>query len=203
MKYSGGSGQGSRQEVEAWERKHAEAQAALERVKTRYLRMTKVFIDIRVGIEHMADKLEPVRLDVPPVPISDETIVDVMQQCDQKLLKMSDVISMMPADEIERPRSAPDALLHEGGVYNVRVALPGEEEEEEEEEEEGLEPEIPDRQMMKKLHGMMLDKANAKGKKKRRKFGSEGGGEKVPAKGGGKTSTTGARSRGLSQADLA
>ena len=32
-----------------------------------------------------------------------------------------------------------------------------------------MEPEIPDRQMMKKLHGMMLDKANAKGKKKKKK----------------------------------
>merc|ERR1719231_1553160 len=98
MKYSGGSGQGSRQEVETSERKHAEAQAALERVKTRYLRMTKVFIDIRVGIEHMADKLEPVKLDVPPVPISDETIVDVMLQCDSKLMKMHDVVGTLPDD---------------------------------------------------------------------------------------------------------
>jgi len=198
MKYAGGSGQGSRQEVETWERKNAELQAALDRVKTRYLRMTKVFIDIRVGIEHMADKLEPVRLDVPPVPISDETIVDVMQQCDQKLMKMSDALSMLPADEIERPRTAPDALaaVHDGGAYNVRVALPGEEEEDEDEDEdEGLEPEIPDRQMMKKLHGMMLDKANAKGKKKRRKFAAEGGAEKSPGKGGKAASPpTGSRS---------
>merc|ERR1719382_1219934 len=183
MKYAGGSGQGSRQEVETWERKNAELQAALDRVKTRYLRMTKVFIDIRVGIEHMADKLEPVRPDVPPVPISDETIVDVMQQCDAKLMKMADAAPLMPADAADRPIATPDALLHEGGVYNVRVALPGEEEEEEEEEEEGLEPEIPDRQMMKKLHGMMLDKANAKGKKKRRKFATDGGAEKSPLKG--------------------
>merc|ERR1719382_1003564 len=83
MKYSGGSGQGSRQEVETWERKNAELQVALERVKTRYLRTTKVFIDIRVGIEHMADKLEPIKLDAAPVPVTDETIVDVMLQCDQ------------------------------------------------------------------------------------------------------------------------
>ena len=27
---------------------------------------------------------------------------------------------------------------------------------------------------MKKLHGMMLDKANAKGKKKKKKFGADG-----------------------------
>lgn len=50
--------------------------------------MTKVFIDVRAGIEHMADMLDPVKLEVPAVPISDDTIIDVMQQCDAKLMKM-------------------------------------------------------------------------------------------------------------------
>ena len=74
MKYSGGGGQSSRQEVEQWERKLGDAQNAVERTKLRHQRMTKVFIDVRAGIEHMADKLETVKLDVPAVPISDETI---------------------------------------------------------------------------------------------------------------------------------
>ena len=58
--------------------------------------------------------------------------------------------------------------------YNVRVTLdgsPAPEDEDDEDEEDGLEPEIPDRAMMKKLHGLMLDKANAKGKRKKKKFG--------------------------------
>ena len=65
MKYSGAGGQSSRQEVEACEKKLGEANAAQERVKTRHGRMTKVFVDIRAGIEHMSDKLEPVKLDQP------------------------------------------------------------------------------------------------------------------------------------------
>ena len=173
IKYSGGSAQGSRQEVDQWERKLSDAQAAAERVKARQARFGRVFVDVRAGIEHMAGKLEAVKLDLPTVPVTDETITDVMLQQEAKLLKMHEVASQMGLDQPQRPSTA--SLLAEGAegvgnTYNMRVPLDeDEEDEDEEEEDDGVEPEIPDRQMMKKLHGMMLDKANAKGKKKKKK----------------------------------
>ena len=173
IKYSGGSAQGSRQEVDQWERKLSDAQAAAERVKARQARFGRVFVDVRAGIEHMAGKLEAVKLDLPTVPVTDETITDVMLQQEAKLLKMHEVASQMGLDQPQRPSTA--SLLAEGAegvgnTYNMRVPLDDDEEEDDEEEEDdGVEPEIPDRQMMKKLHGMMLDKANAKGKKKKKK----------------------------------
>ena len=60
IKYSGGSAQGSRQEVDQWERKLSDGQAAGERVKARQARFGRVFVDVRAGIEHMAGKLEAV-----------------------------------------------------------------------------------------------------------------------------------------------
>ena len=80
--------------------------------------------------------------------------------------------------------------------YNVRVTLdgsPAPEDEDDEDEEDGLEPEIPDRAMMKKLHGMMLDKANAKGKKKKKKFETGGAPAAAAPKGAG---SRGSRRRG-------
>ena len=70
MKYSGAGGQNTRKEVEEHETRLATAQQAQERVKLRHSRLTKVFVDIRAGVEHMADKLEPVKIDQPAVPIS-------------------------------------------------------------------------------------------------------------------------------------
>ena len=172
MKYAGGTGQGSRAEVEAMERKHTEQAQALERAKTRQLRMMKVFIDIRVGIEHLADKLEPVKLDTAPVPVSDDTIVDVMLQSESKLTKLFDAAASLPEQELDRPTTVRSDSGNDTG-FNVRVALADNEEDDDDDEEEGVEPEIPDRAMMKKMHGMMLDKANAKGKKKRRKFAAD------------------------------
>jgi len=196
MKYSGGGGQSSRQEVEQWERKLSDAQNALERVKLRHTRMTKVFIDVRAGIEHMADKLETVKLEVPSVPISDETIVDVMLQCDSKLMKMYDVVGTLPDDD-----AADRDLLGGGGDrdgpssdsqgYNVRVALSNDEYDEGDDDDDddldGMEADIPDRQQMKKMHGAMLDKATAKNKRKKKgKFGAESaaGVKAASAKGG-------------------
>jgi coiled-coil domain-containing protein 151 len=180
MKYSGGGGQSSRQEVEQWERKLGDAQNAVERTKLRHQRMTKVFIDVRAGIEHMADKLETVKLDVPAVPISDETIVDVMLQCDSKLVKMFEVVGMLPDEDpkvqdrdlFSRESAEPAA----DSGYNVRVALQDEHDVDDDDDDDldGMEADIPDRTAMKKAHGAMLDKATAKSKRKKKgKFGGD------------------------------
>ena len=204
VKYSGGTGHGSRQEVEQWERKHTELASGLERSKTRHARLQKLFIDIRVGIEHMADKLEPVKLDVPPVPVSDETIVDVMLQCDSKLMKLNEAAASLPPEALAEPRPYTAGKDDEG--YNVRVTLIDSPDMEDDDTDDGVEPEIPDRTMMKKMHGMMLDKANAKGKKRRKRFVGAEGGEKPPsnlgkgapraAAGSGYSATVGTRSMG-------
>lgn len=172
MKYAGGAGPGSRQEVEGAERKHQEVSQALERVKVRYLRTTKIFVDVRVGIEHMADKLEPIRGDAPSVAISDDTIVDVMQQCEAKLVKLAEAYAAASNDGSGRglAPAPPDVsqFSESASGYNIRVHLPEEEfEEDEEDEEDGFEADIPDRKQMKKLNGIMLDKATKKVTKRR------------------------------------
>ena len=80
--------------------------ARLRQRETRQLRMMKCFIDIRVGIEHLADKLEPVKLDTPPVPVSDDTIVHVMLQRQSKLTKLFDAAASLPEQELDRPITA-------------------------------------------------------------------------------------------------
>lgn len=199
MKYSGAAGQSSRQEVEACEKKLAEATAVQERVKTRHSRLTKVFVDIRAGIEHMSDKLEPVKLDQPAVPVSDDTIVDVMLQCEAKLLKMFGVVGETEDELPEtmqsrgstrtsaRPTDTQPATMESGAAnYNVRVALEEVEDaygdDDEDAEVEGMEPGVLGREEMKKNAESMLDKAASKGKKKRKGFAA------ADTPGGGKTS---------------
>ena len=194
MKYSGAGGQSSRQEVEACEKKLGEVSAAQERVKMRHGRLTKVFVDIRAGIEHMSDKLEPVKLDQPAVPVSDDTVVDVMYQCDAKLLKMFNIVG-----DIDEQQSHPSPEMHSRGTtrasarlldvhpaaegsapnYNVRVALEEVDDayvdEDDEAELEGMEPVVIGREEMKKNAESMLDKATSKGKRKKKagKFATE------------------------------
>jgi len=195
MKYSGAGGQSSRQEVEACEKKLAEATSAQERVRTRHSRLTKVFVDIRAGIEHMSDKLEPVKLDQPAVPVSDDTIVDVMYQCEAKLQKMFGVVGELDDDQPgsaspegpSRASTRASAVRPGGGEaadtaggapnYNVRVALEEVDEyaddDDAEELEAGMDAPVMGREEMKKNAESMLDKATSKGKKKK-KFATDG-----------------------------
>jgi hypothetical protein len=207
MKYSGAGGQSSRQEVEACEKKLSDSSHQQDRVKTRHGRLTQVFVDIRAGIEHMADKLEPVKLDQPAVPVSDDTIVDVMLQCDQKLLKMFGVVGDEVGSDPGSPRgesrgasrasarnlgTASAADLHpaaEGGSanYNVRVALEEVDDlfggDDDDDELEGVERDVLGREEMKKNAETMLDKAQSKGKKKKKgKFAADASGGKTSGK---------------------
>jgi len=208
MKYSGAGGQSSRQEVELAERTLADATASQDRIKTRHSRLTKVFVDIRAGVEHMADKLDAVKLDVPSVPVSDDTIVDVMLQCDAKLLKMFSVVGELEEEAPPSPEglgaspsrgstrgSARPGEVHpaaEGGAanYNVRVALEEYDDgtlDDDEEEIEGMEPDVLGREAMKKMHGAMYDKATTKGKRKKKgKFATDGATSPGSTKSGGK-----------------
>jgi len=190
MKYSGAGGQSSRQEVEACEKRLGEATSAQDRVRTRHGRLTQVFVDIRAGIEHMSDKLEPVKLDQPAVPVSDDTIVDVMYQSEAKLLKMFGVVGELeeqaPAADARDAYSrgstrgsmrASGADLHpaaDGGAanYNVRVALEEVDEfgaaDDDDDEIDGVER-LMGRDEMKKAASTVLDKATAKKKGKKGK----------------------------------
>lgn len=198
IKYSGGTSQGSRQDVDQWERKQSEIQSNIERLKTRYSRVQKVFIDVRVGIEHMNDKLEHIRLDMPPLPMTDETVVDVMAQCDAKLLKMHELIdSLGPAESAVETASLNERHGDASTGYNVRVTLQHDDDDGgDDDDDDGIEPDIPDREMMKKMHGMMLDKANNKGKKRRKRFGTDANAPGAARAGAKPAAATGSRSTG-------
>jgi len=205
MKYSGTGGQSSRQEVEECEKRLADVLSVQDRVKTRHTRSTKVFVDIRAGIEHMSEKLDPVKLDQPAIPVSDDTIVDVMYQLDSKLIKMYSIVGDILEDE--SPPASPDpdspgrsrgstrnstrqpgagADAAESTSYNVRIALEEVDDpydDEDDVEIEGVEPAVMGREEMKKHADMMLDKATSKGKKKKKATGKFATEEKTSGKG--------------------
>jgi len=175
-KYSGSGVQGGRHEVDKWESVLSDATAKMDRNRVKYERVAKVQINVKAGIEHLAEKLENVKIDAPPIAVSDDTIVDVLNQCEQKLLKMVESLqAQQEEDEIESPE-AKNLSADEGdaqeNAYNCRIKLPAgalDEDDSDEDYEEDLEEDVPDRGTMKKLSTMMLDKASKKTKKKKRR----------------------------------
>merc|ERR1719160_2154336 len=82
LKFSGGGNIGRKQVVDDFETHLTEA-------TSKYERMAMVLINMKAGINHIADKLKHIKLDgESPIEMSDETVEEVLSQCELKLSKL-------------------------------------------------------------------------------------------------------------------
>jgi hypothetical protein len=187
IKYSGTGSLGSRRIVDEFESHLSEASSKCERNKQKYERIAKILINVKSGVEHLADKLEPITVEQEAVVMTDSTVVEVLAQCEAKLMRLMDSLEgdqatmedaagqekMMTSQEIEMP------------AYNIRIQIPHDAEDDsgDDDMEEDDQEDVPDRDQVKKYSSLMLEKANKK-QKRQRKRKSDGGGTKGSKSGG-------------------
>jgi hypothetical protein len=170
IKFSGNVASGTRRLVDDFETLLSEANSQCERNKAKYERIAKVLVNVKAGVQHLYDRLETVNIGVVEITtMNDDTVVDVLTQCEEKLMKVLETIAKVE-DLAERETSAaPDA--EDLPAYNIRVALPSMDDEDlsdsDLDEEEG--DDVPDRDQMKKMSFLTLEKATKKTKRRGRK----------------------------------
>ena len=174
LKYSGAGGSGSRRIVDEYEQQLSEGASKNDRVRLKFERVNKVLITMKAGTEHLHEKLEGIKHEGPVVPMSDETVVDVMAVCEQKLLK---ALEALGDDEEEAKKMAgknPQMVQSDISEHNVRVEVyadvygdEGEEEEDEEDDDGDVGDDVPDRDYVKNSSQQMSDKVRSKKKKSR------------------------------------
>ena len=110
--------------------------------------MTKLLVNAKAGIEHLSDRLVSVKVpDGTRLEMTDETVLEVLLQCEQKLLRLVDAAE----DNVGKREEEGE----DGGVdqapHNVRVALSDVDDDSESDlEEEGEEEDTPmDRALLK------------------------------------------------------
>uniref|UniRef100_A0A7S3CVC0 ODAD1 central coiled coil region domain-containing protein n=1 Tax=Palpitomonas bilix TaxID=652834 RepID=A0A7S3CVC0_9EUKA len=185
IKYSGTGSLGSRRIVDEFETQLSDANAKLERNRQKYERIARILIDVKAGIEHLSDKLESVKIDAAPIPLTDETLVEVLLQAEQKLIKLVEAVNVEEegAGDVEGDSIKATAALaeksytstaHEVNLpeFNVRIPLSqatevGEDASDSDGDDEG--DEVPDRSEVKQYSAMLLEKANKKPKKGKKK----------------------------------
>jgi len=166
-----------------------------ERQRLKYERLTKVLVSVKAGIQHLSERLEGVKLDEAPLVsdqmrnvenlkltvvltqvLTDENMVEVLQQCEQRLRIVLEAIRQeeeaLVRDMGEAALQRNSSLPMEPPVvnnYRVKDAEGVDEAPSEEEFEEDLEEEVVDRESLKKQSGSILDKATKKTKKRRSK----------------------------------
>merc|ERR1719420_548820 len=90
LKFSSGVNVGRRQVIDDFETHLTEATEKFERNRGKFERMAKMLINMKAGIGHLAEKLNIINLEggEAPIEMSDETVEEVLQQCELKLSKL-------------------------------------------------------------------------------------------------------------------
>lgn len=169
LKFSVGTDDGMAVTVTGEERK-------LERQRIKFERLTKVLVAVKAGIQHLAERLEGVKLEEPPLVLTDDNMVEVLMQCE---LRLKIVLEAIKQEEEALVRDLGESALHKQSNhpneppvvnnYRVKDLEAAEDAPSEEEFEEDLEEEVVDRDALKKQSGTILDKATKKTKKKKSK----------------------------------
>ena len=153
----------------------AEEGKKTERQRVKYERLTKVLVAVKAGIQHLAERLEGVKIDDPPLVLTDDNMIEVLMQCEQRLKIVLDAIrqeeAALVSDVGEAALHKPSLLPQDPPVinnYRVKDLEAAEDQPSEEEFEEDLEEEVVDRDALKKQSGTILDKATKKTKKRKK-----------------------------------
>merc|ERR1719420_473445 len=90
LKFSSGVNVGRRQVIDDFETHLTEATEKVERNRGKFERMAKMLINMKAGIGHLSEKLTIINLEggEAPIEMSDETVEEVLQQCELKLSKL-------------------------------------------------------------------------------------------------------------------
>ena len=97
-----------KQALEDIEKHLNESVAKLEQNRARYEKMARIMIDIHSGVNHLVTKLGEIKLDdtesrvlEPAVEVNDDTIEELLNQCELKIQKLVQVCSHMPDEHEE------------------------------------------------------------------------------------------------------
>lgn len=169
LKYSGSGQLGSRRIVDEFETHLTEAQHQCDKNRQKYERVAKILINVKAGIEHLYDKLSVFKSDMQQISMSDETVVDILKQCESKLMLLM---------EEAMPTSGTGGTMEDLAVANIelppnnrRIKLPtsDDENDEEQEDEEEEEEDVLDRETVKKLASIAVARETKKLKKRKTK----------------------------------
>lgn len=122
LKYSGSGGGHRRKLVDDHEQNLVLASTKLERAKLKYERLAKVLIGVKAGVEHLVDKMESVREDDQVIVVTDETIVEALQESEVTLMHLLSQIKLIGATHpLNSSLMDSSAMVQQKKLDNTRV----------------------------------------------------------------------------------
>mmetsp|Transcript_24512 Transcript_24512/g.54552 ORF Transcript_24512/g.54552 Transcript_24512/m.54552 type:complete len:532 (+) Transcript_24512:51-1646(+) len=180
LKFSSGGTVGRRQAIDDYEKHLVEASEKFERNKAKFERMAKMLIDMKSGIGHLSEKLVPVKLDGEgPIEMSDDTVEEVLQQCELKLSKLASLTHHLD-DPSDRGHILEDTAYAEKMLQksqsDVRIKLADQEQDGDDDDddfEEEMDEDVWNRKHVKYNSEQVLEKQQTKNRRKAKKKGAK------------------------------
>mmetsp|Transcript_12862 Transcript_12862/g.30864 ORF Transcript_12862/g.30864 Transcript_12862/m.30864 type:complete len:535 (+) Transcript_12862:79-1683(+) len=176
LKFSASGNVGRRQIVDDFETHLQEATNKMERNRAKYERMAKILIDVKGGVVHLADKLSSVKLDgEAPIEMSDETVEEVLSQCELKLSKLmqaTNLDSRTTTKQLKIDSSAYEEKMMTKSQSDIRVKLndadhDGDEEDDDDYEDE-MDEDVSNRKHVKYNSEQIMEKQLRKMRKRQK-----------------------------------
>merc|ERR1719230_1342898 len=105
LKFSSGGNVGRRQAIDDFETHLSEATEKFDRNKGKFERIAKMLIDMKAGIDHLDEKLHPIKLEGDaPLEMSDENVDEILQRVDVRIQRLISFTAPHLDDQNERKR---------------------------------------------------------------------------------------------------
>lgn len=182
MKYSGEAKLSSGQRMlEEFQQRLADEEKRCSDAKDRQERANKTLVNVKAGIEHLADKLQHLKAPkghVPQAqlsPTSDEYILDLLGTCEQKLLKLTDDLGGKDISDVMKEMEDAEfraTMENELPQYNTRVKLPTTSDRMavyDDDEDSGEDEDVLSRNAIKRYSQQLVDSKTKKHKPRNRK----------------------------------
>merc|ERR1719456_1969413 len=173
LKFSGGGNIGRKQVVDDFETHLTEATSKFERNRGKYERMAMVLINMKAGINHIADKLKHIKLDgESPIEMSDETVEEVLSQCELKLSKLMSLthLDQQPGRrQLKIDTAGYEEKMLSKSQSDVRIKLTEQDQDADEDDddfEEEMDEDVWNRKHVKYNSEQIMEKQHKKNRKK-------------------------------------
>jgi|Transcript_38477 chromosome segregation ATPase len=175
LKFSSGGNVGRRQAIDDFEGYLNDANEKFERNRAKYERLAKMLINMKAGISHLCEKLTIINLeDAQQYEMSDETVVDVLQQCELKLSKLlTRTRDFADPDNHGRSMKLDDdkyeAKLLAKSASDVRIKLNDQEQDGDDDDddfEEDVDEDVCNRKHVKYMSEQLMEKEQTRKRKK-------------------------------------
>merc|ERR1712072_593119 len=175
LKFSSNGNIGRRQVVDDFETHLTEAANKCERNRGKFERMAKVLINVKAGVDHLADKLTLIKLDgESPIEMSDETVEEVLSQCELKLSKLMSLThldSQPGRRQLKIDQAGYEEKMLSKSQSDIRIKLTDQggddgDEEDDDDFEEEMDEDVWNRKHVKYNSEQILEKQHKKNRKK-------------------------------------